>query len=631
MAAVEQHQQTPASPFTPPLSPPTHLPSSPLAARSPSPSVYDAFPLVCEDPPIRALTSSQYYLINEAYYTNPLPNDILFPWLHGVDGTNHQQNMFFNVKNCKVPEHRGLTIVQAEENSLKSQLVGSVYPSDILNHPPNEDENAFRGFLNIQEEDAINLRNFKIQVAKYATLSDVVVYGEHGLNDQVLQIAKQVAWAQQVMREERPNGIEYETFVIIEPFAVFEKDFSDLVAIDSQGVMCNKINFLDQEREEMRLLTEATEISRNVWLGNAADVPVINENDPSDSAISLIDDNPHQFSICIEAHDVAELPTREVLISVAEALDKLPSSPPSSPHSSANELVHLDCVSSGVNYSTPAALDVIATRMIDLCEFISQQANGYDRKILIYCIDGYTETSLLALTFLMYNEDLRLPAAYLKLQETRSFFVYPNDVNTLLVIEQKIQERTEANVQVDTNTYPWFHSHHFEGSFPSRILPFLYLGNLNHACNAGMLKALGITHVLSVGEDAKLNQRDFKVLFLDNLYDDGIDSLWKHLDNCVNFIENARETNGNVLIHCRVGVSRSATITIAYIMRQLGRPLVSSYLFVRARRLNVIIQPNLKFMYELLQYEQKLTGRMGISWTNLAKEIHSLNMCYVGS
>ncbi|CAG8740569.1 15881_t:CDS:1, partial [Acaulospora morrowiae] len=48
-------------------------------------------------------------------------------------------------------------------------------------------------------------------------------------------------------------------------------------------------------------------------------------------------------------------------------------------------------------------------------------------------------------------------------------------------------------------------------------------------------------------------------------------------------------------------------------------------------RLNVIIQPNLKFMYELLQYEQKLTGRMSINWSWLTKEIHALNMFYVGS
>ncbi len=50
--------------------------------------------------------------------------------------------------------------------------------------------------------------------------------------------------------------------------------------------------------------------------------------------------------------------------------------------------------------------------------------------------------------------------------------------------------------------FEWFYDRRFEGSFPSRILPFLYLGNLNHAMNASMLHALGITHVVSVGESA---------------------------------------------------------------------------------------------------------------------------------
>lgn len=48
----------------------------------------------------------------------------------------------------------------------------------------------------------------------------------------------------------------------------------------------------------------------------------------------------------------------------------------------------------------------------------------------------------------------------------------------------------------------WFNDDRFDGSFPSRVLPFLYLGNLNHAANAYMLHALGITHVVSVGECA---------------------------------------------------------------------------------------------------------------------------------
>ncbi|GBC08706.1 hypothetical protein RclHR1_08320005 [Rhizophagus clarus] len=667
MAAVEQQQQQlTASPFTPPSSPLSPPPSSPATVRSPSPSVFDVFPFVCEDPPIRALSGSQYYLIHEAYHSSPLPNDILFPWLHGVDGSNPAQNSFFGIQESPVPLHRGVTVVQAEEQTSKSLLVGSVYPSDIFNPPiPNGDDNCHerRSFLKMNDGEGINLRNFKIQVSKYVTLSDIVVYGENGLNDTVLEIAKQAAWAQHALREENPNGIDYEVFVILDPFSFFEKEFPELVAIDAQGIIRNKVNFLEQEREEMRILTAASECSHNVWLGNTHDVPVSSDMDPADSAISLIDDNPHQFSICIESHDLADMLDKSALKVFSDQLANVPTCRPTP----MDDIIHIDCISSGVGCNNAAAFDSIATKLIDLCEFISTQANKFDRKVLIHCADGYTETSLLTLTYLMYNENLRLPQAYLRLQKTRSFFVYPNDVTTLLTIEKRMWERKKIEQQKlsspspsspstsssssspsssspsstsslssqpeieNYEKFPWFFSPFFEGSFPSRILPFLYLGNLNHACNADMLKALGITHVLSVGEDSKLDKKEFVVHYLDNLYDDGIDSLWNHLDTCVNFIENARQSNGSILIHCRVGVSRSATITIAYIMRHLGRSLVSSYLYVRARRLNVIIQPNLKFMYELLQYEQKLTGRMNINWAWLAKEIHALNMCYVGA
>lgn len=90
-------------------------------------------------------------------------------------------------------------------------------------------------------------------------------------------------------------------------------------------------------------------------------------------------------------------------------------------------------------------------------------------------------------------------------------------------------------------------------------------------------------------------------------------------------IEDARLKGTTCLIHCRVGVSRSAAITICYIMKHFHLTLVEAYLFVRARRLNVIIQPNLKFMYELLQLEQTENGTLTITWPILCSEIHNLN------
>ena len=41
-------------------------------------------------------------------------------------------------------------------------------------------------------------------------------------------------------------------------------------------------------------------------------------------------------------------------------------------------------------------------------------------------------------------------------------------------------------------------------------------------------------------------------------------------------------------------------------MRALGLSLPRAYCFVRARRLNVIIQPHLRFIYELLKWEETL-------------------------
>ncbi|KAI9061173.1 hypothetical protein FKP32DRAFT_1631829, partial [Trametes sanguinea] len=227
----------------------------------------------------------------------------------------------------------------------------------------------------------------------------------------------------------------------------------------------------------------------------------------------------------------------------------------------------------------------------------------------------------------------------------------------------------------------WFNDPRFDGSFPSRVLPFLYLGNLNHASNAFMLHALGITHVVSVGECALvppphidsangavscslpspgaqfvpgkgpgghgslwIEEREgrIKVLDIKGVCDDGIDTLEPQLQPICDWIDKAREEGGKVLVHCRVGVSRSATVTIAYVMKHLSLPLVDAYLIVRSRRLSVLIQPNMRLLYNLLGWEVKLARERtmealsdenelarALNWPFLAKEVHALNEKYL--
>ncbi|KAH8916170.1 phosphatases II [Atractiella rhizophila] len=238
-------------------------------------------------------------------------------------------------------------------------------------------------------------------------------------------------------------------------------------------------------------------------------------------------------------------------------------------------------------------------------------------------------------------------------------------------------------------THPWFYDSHFEGHFPSRILPNLYLGNLQHASNPLMLQQLGITHVVSVGESLLTPPRqeglgssfgswggDFGIgrpgmprrenslfwehkegrmqVWTSRAIDDGNDSIVPHLEKAVEFIDNAVRSGGKVLVHCQVGVSRSATVVIAYVMKKCQLDLASAYLLVRSRRLNIVIQPNCKIMWELWVWEGQLeearearsralspsskavenqkafqrTKKIRISWSFLAREIGALNERY---
>jgi len=77
-----------------------------------------------------------------------------------------------------------------------------------------------------------------------------------------------------------------------------------------------------------------------------------------------------------------------------------------------------------------------------------------------------------------------------------------------------------------------------------------------------------------------------------------------HLDDITELIHENIIKGNVVLVNCIAGVSRSATIIIAYLMKYENMNLKEALTFVKEKR--TIISPNRNFLYKLSDYECKI-------------------------
>jgi protein-tyrosine phosphatase len=87
--------------------------------------------------------------------------------------------------------------------------------------------------------------------------------------------------------------------------------------------------------------------------------------------------------------------------------------------------------------------------------------------------------------------------------------------------------------------------------------------SLQVASSSSQRSALGITHVLSVCPEYPAEPEDVHHLCIP-AQDSEFENLLVHLPAACSFIQNAIDGSGKVLVHCVMGVSRSATVICAY-------------------------------------------------------------------
>ncbi|OMH83498.1 Dual specificity protein phosphatase 9 [Zancudomyces culisetae] len=182
---------------------------------------------------------------------------------------------------------------------------------------------------------------------------------------------------------------------------------------------------------------------------------------------------------------------------------------------------------------------------------------------------------------------------------------------------------------------------------PVEIVDSIYLGSERDAANPKTLRHLGIERILSVAKESttNYNYNDYKEIsptlicshdeletpdysedtdseygqehgdsfknfdtynrieYMSIFWDHNEDCIKKSFEQCFDFINQAVDNRKNVLIHCQLGVSRSATLVIAYVMYSRGYSFNEAYQYVKARAPR--ISPNFSLLSQLMEYEKE--------------------------
>jgi len=150
----------------------------------------------------------------------------------------------------------------------------------------------------------------------------------------------------------------------------------------------------------------------------------------------------------------------------------------------------------------------------------------------------------------------------------------------------------------------------FTGEPPSKILDHIYLGSYSSAKDKKLLQSLGITHIINCAKECEnCHEGSFHYLRAD-VWDEPTEPLLGFFPKAVEFINTRHQSDPigdpnaprNVLIHCMAGISRSSSVTIAYLMQTEGKSYSVAHEFVRERR--SMIYPG--FISQLLEYESVL-------------------------
>ncbi|XP_023653180.2 protein phosphatase Slingshot homolog 3 isoform X1 [Paramormyrops kingsleyae] len=196
------------------------------------------------------------------------------------------------------------------------------------------------------------------------------------------------------------------------------------------------------------------------------------------------------------------------------------------------------------------------------------------------------------------------------------------------ITSKQVRMALEKNLNMDMKDYKEFIDNEMMVTMaqmdkPSKIFDYLFLGSEWNAANFEELQKNNVGYILNVTmEIDNFFPESFTYMNI-RVYDVESTDLLSHWNNTYTFINKARQSGQAVLVHCKMGVSRSASTVMAFAMKQYQWPLDMALGHVRERR--SIVKPNEGFMKQLHTYNGILSAsqqRHNLLWKRKSRHSH---------
>ena len=162
------------------------------------------------------------------------------------------------------------------------------------------------------------------------------------------------------------------------------------------------------------------------------------------------------------------------------------------------------------------------------------------------------------------------------------------------------------------------------------IKDFLFISGYKTASTLSDLQNLKITNIINCSGDLCENLEFSGIHYLTlNIRDNVSENIECIFYKCINYIDEAKEKNGRILIHCYKGVSRSVSVLISYLIYLYKWTYDKAFDFIQLKR--PIANPNIGFYLQLKTFHKRITlntDRLEIfSVSHFSKSQYDLIVC----